>query len=46
MKVDELVGSLQNFDLVVDKRTDKKGKGIAFVSNVDAEESQGDLEDD
>lgn len=46
MKVDELIGSLQNFDLVVDKRTDKKGKGIAFVSNVDAEESQGDLEDD
>jgi len=26
--------------------TEKKGKSIALVSNVDAEESQGDLDDD
>jgi len=33
MKVDELIGSLQNFELVVDNRTEKKGKSIAFTSS-------------
>ena len=46
MKVDELIGSLQNFELNVNNKTDKKGKGIAFVSNVDAEKTQGNHEDD
>ena len=32
--------------MVVDNRAEKKGKSIAFVSNVDVEESQGDIEDD
>jgi len=35
MKVDELIGSLQNFELVVDNRSEKKGKGFAFVSNAE-----------
>jgi len=37
MKVDELIGSLQNFEIVVNNRTEKKGKRIAFASNVDTE---------
>jgi len=35
VKVDELIGSLQNFEITINSKTDKKGKGIAFVSNVD-----------
>jgi len=31
MKVDELIRSLQNFEIVVNNRTEKKGKNIAFV---------------
>ena len=46
MKVDELIGSLKNIEIIVNNKTDKKGKFIAFVSNVDAEETQGNHEDD
>jgi len=30
LKVDELIGSLQNFEITVNNKTDKKGKGIAL----------------
>jgi hypothetical protein len=43
MKVDELIGSLQNFELVVDYRAEKKDEGVAFVSNIKNDELQGDL---
>ena len=43
MKVDELIGSLQNFELVVDNRSENKGKGVAFVSKTKNNEPQGDL---
>jgi len=33
MQVEELIGSLQNFELVVDNKTERKGKGIAFTPN-------------
>ena len=33
MKVDELIGSLQTFELTLNDRADKKSKSIAFVSN-------------
>ena len=46
MKVDELIGSLQNFELTINNKTDNKGKGIAFVSNVETDETQGNHEDD
>jgi len=46
MKVDELIGSLQNFEITVNNKTDKKGKGIAFTSSVDSVETQGNFEDD
>ncbi|WJX12437.1 hypothetical protein P8452_02940 [Trifolium repens] len=40
MKMDELVGSLQTFETVLDERGDKKNKSIAFVSNTDEENDQ------
>jgi len=46
LKVDELIGSLQNFEITVNNKTDKKGKGIAFASSIDSDEIQGDHEDD
>jgi len=46
MQVDELIGSLQNFELVVDNITEKKGKGIAFAANTVDEEAHGDIVDD
>ena len=46
LKVDELTVSLQNFEITINGKTDKKGKGIAFVSNVDTDETQGNHEDD
>jgi len=46
MKVDELIGSLQNFEIVINNREEKKEKNIAFISNDDAKDSQGDYEND
>jgi len=46
LKVDELIRSLQNFEITINSKTDKKGNGIAFVSNVDTDETQGNHEDD
>src|SRR6266487_424122 len=45
MKLDELVGSLQTFELSMKDKTEKKNKSIAFVSNTD-EESESDKEAD
>jgi len=39
MQVEELIGSLQNFELVIDNRTEKKGKGIAFIANTTDDEA-------
>jgi len=46
LKVDELIGSLQNFEITVNNKNDKKGKGIAFASSVEPDESQVNQEDD
>jgi len=47
MQVDELIGSLQNFELVVDNRTEKKGKGIVFTTNTaDDEALEESVEDE
>jgi hypothetical protein len=43
--LDELVGSLQTYELSMKERTEKKNKNIAFVSNVD-EELESDKEAD
>jgi len=44
-KVDELIESLQKFEININNKTDKKGKDIVFVSDIDTEETQGELED-
>ena len=44
MKVDELVGSLQTFEIAISDKFEKKNKVIAFVSNT--EEGQVDLDTD
>ncbi|MCI04313.1 gag-protease polyprotein [Trifolium medium] len=46
MKVDELVGSLQTFELAMKDKSDKKNKSISFVSNADDEELESDKETD
>jgi hypothetical protein len=46
MQVDKVIGSLQNFELVVDNKTDMKGKGIAFAANTTDEKAHGDIADD
>ena len=46
LKVDELIESLQNFEITVNIKTDKKGKGIVFTSSMDSDEIQGNREDD
>jgi len=46
IQVNELIGSLQNFELVVDNRTEKKGKDIAFTTNTADEEAHGDIVED
>src|ERR1044072_1134842 len=44
MQVDELIGSLQTFELSLNDKADKKNKSIAFVSNTD--EGDDDFESD
>ena len=46
MKVQELIGSLQNFEIMINNRVEKNEKNIAFVSNTNTEETQGNLEND
>jgi hypothetical protein len=46
MKVEELVGSLQTFEMTFNDKTEKKSKGIAFVSSADNEEDESDLDTD
>ena len=46
MLVDELIRSLQNFELVVDNRTEKKVKDIAFTTNTSEEDGPGEVVDD
>ncbi|PNX61091.1 gag-protease polyprotein, partial [Trifolium pratense] len=44
MKLDELVGSLQTYEVATNERMDKKTKSIAFVSNAEKEDQQSDIE--
>jgi len=46
LKVDELIGSLQNFEITINNKTNKKGKSIAFASSMDSTKTQGNHEDD
>ncbi|KAK2449300.1 gag-protease polyprotein [Trifolium repens] len=44
MKVEEVVGSLQTFEMNFSEKVEKKGKNIAFTSNTDSEEADDDLD--
>ncbi|XP_045789080.1 uncharacterized protein LOC123884116 [Trifolium pratense] len=44
MKLDELIGSLQTYEVATNERMDKKTKSIAFVSNAEEEDQQSDAE--
>ena len=46
MRVYELIGSLQTFELGLSERTEKKIKNLAFVANDEGEEDQYDLNTD
>ena len=47
MKVEELVGSLQTFEMNFSDKIEKKGKSIVFTSNTDYEEvDEEDISDD
>jgi hypothetical protein len=40
MRIDELIGSLQNFEIMINHKEGKKEKNIAFSSNCDTNDSQ------
>src|ERR1044072_3257583 len=42
MKVDELIGSLQTFEMAINEKSEKKKKSIAFMSNTEDEEDQNE----
>ncbi|CAJ2639582.1 unnamed protein product [Trifolium pratense] len=44
MKLDELVGSLQTYEVATNEKMDKKNKSIAFVSNAEEEDQLSDTE--
>jgi hypothetical protein len=46
MKVDELIGSLQTFELKINERLDKKNKSIAFASNIDEDDVESSIDSD
>ncbi|MCI17160.1 gag-pol polyprotein [Trifolium medium] len=46
IQVDELIGSLQTYELGINQRKEKKNKSLAFSSNTGEEEGLGDLESD
>ena len=46
MKMDELVGSLQTFEIVLNERGDKKNKSIAFVTNTNDGNVQSEDEEE
>ena len=44
LKVDELIGSLQTFEMGISDNVDKKNKSIALVSNTEDESKESDEE--
>src|ERR1044072_8702930 len=40
LQVDELIGSLQTFEVTLNERPEKKNKSIAFVSNTETEDEE------
>jgi hypothetical protein len=46
MKVEEIIGLLQTFEMAINDQPDKKNNGIAFLSNTCDKQTEGDLEID
>jgi len=46
MKVEELIGFLQTFEMAINDQSEKKNKSIAFMSNTCDDQTKGDLETD
>ena len=46
MRVDELIGSLQTFEMAKCDRAEKKAKSIAFMSNTEEEDEEGGQDTD
>ncbi|XP_045795337.1 uncharacterized protein LOC123889868 [Trifolium pratense] len=46
IQVDELIGSLQTYELSINQRKDKKNKSLAFTPNARDEQETGDQESD
>jgi len=46
MKEEELIGSLQTFEMAISDRSEKKNKSIVFVSNTNDEHAKCDMETD
>ena len=44
MKVEELIESVQNFEITINSRAEKKEKNMALVSNADIKEAQRNLD--
>lgn len=44
MKVEELIGSLQTFEMEIIDHTEERKKGIAFQSNTSVDQTEGNLE--
>ncbi|WJX88834.1 hypothetical protein P8452_70878 [Trifolium repens] len=44
LKVEEVVGSLQTFEMNFSDKVEKKGKNIVFTSNTDSKEADNDLD--
>ena len=44
MQVDELIGSLQTFELTLNDSSDKKNKSIAFVSNTEEVDEESEMD--
>ena len=46
MRVEELIGPLQTFEMAINDQSDKKNKGIAFLSNAGSDQTNCELETD
>src|ERR1044072_4009235 len=43
MQVDELIGSLQSFEMTLNDKSEKKSKNIAFMSNTEEENEESEM---
>src|ERR1044072_1532401 len=43
MQVDELIGSLQTFEMTLNDKLEKKSKNIAFMSNTEEEKEESEM---